>query len=468
MAADLVDTIPAQLEAVKADLEIIFEQSDQISSMVKKTMKVQQVSRYLWRLPIKLWQGFNFAKYIGNGGVLPAGTGPKISALEAGYFYSALAARVTQEQIDTSANPAQSVVNVLSDCLANIMVEAGVLDDITFHQKGDGILTNPCSAITNSTYATMTFAAATDFLNVSMLREGMCVSVWTYDGATERVATTAAPLIITGIDYDAYKITFNQQITSLSAGNGTTTGDIVAFRGMAAYGPSTLTTLSSGYPGTPGDVTTTGIGNGLQGDSFRHGFPYMLDTTSSNYFYGKQKSTIPQLNPVRINAQSAQFEWDHIHRLIAKFIRRRSKDAWKGLIGIAPMAQRAAIFNLGISISNKLMTSEKFGNSLDLLPTNVGYEDVFNVGGIPVYVSKRIRRDQIAFLNPSKLGRAQLFDTKFFDLGGRTTFEGRDPTTGSPMGFVEFFVVQAYDFVSFDGGSGGVIDTLALPTNWSD
>ena len=64
---------------------------------------------------------------------------------------------------------------------------------------------NPAPA---DTYATMLVAAATDFLNVSMLREGMCVSVWTYDGATERVATTAAPLIITGIDYDAYKITF--------------------------------------------------------------------------------------------------------------------------------------------------------------------------------------------------------------------------------------------------------------------
>ena len=463
MAADVLDVVPAQLEAVKSDLEVIFEQTDQISSMVKKSSRVQQVSRYLWRLPMKLYQGFNFAKYIGNGGVLPPGTGPKLAALEAAYYYSALSARVTQEQIDTSANPAQSVINVLSDCLANIMVEAGVLDDITFHQSGNGILTSQSSAVTNTpTYATMTFAGTTDYLNVSMLREGMCVSVWNAAGTTERVAATAAPLIITGIDYDSYTVTFNQLITALAQ------TDIIAFRGMAVYGPATLTTLSAGYPGTPGDVTTAGQSNGIQGDSFRHGAPYMLDTTSSNYFYGKQKSTIPQLNPVRINAQSATFEWDHVHRLIAKFIRRRSKDAWKGLIGIAPMAQRAAIFNLGISISNKLMTSDKFGGSLDLLPNNVGYEETFNIGGIPVYVSKRIPRDRIWFLNPAKLGRAQLFDTKFFDLGGRTTYEGRDPTTGSPMGFVEFFVIQAYDFVSFDGGAGGIIDSLALPSNWTD
>ena len=163
MAADVLDVVPAQLEAVKSDLEVIFEQTDQISSMVKKSSRVQQVSRYLWRLPMKLYQGFNFAKYIGNGGVLPPGTGPKLAALEAAYYYSALSARVTQEQIDTSANPAQSVINVLSDCLANIMVEAGVLDDITFHQSGNGILTSQSSAVTNTpTYATMTFAGTTD------------------------------------------------------------------------------------------------------------------------------------------------------------------------------------------------------------------------------------------------------------------------------------------------------------------
>jgi hypothetical protein len=461
--ADVLDTVPGQLEAVKDTLEPLFEQSDQIASMVKKTSKVQQVSRYLWRLPVKLYQGGNYAKYVGNEGVLPSGTGMKLSALAAAYYYSALAFRITQEQIDTSQNTAQSVINVLSDTLANAMVEAGVLDDIAFHTKGDGILTAPCSAITNTTNATMTFAVATDYLGINNLREGMCVDVWTYDGATKRAAATADPLIITAIDYDAKKVTFNQEITSLSAGNGTTTGDLIAFRGMAAYGPSTLATFQSTYPGTAGGAATGGIG----GDSFRHGYPYMTDTTSSNYFYGKQKSAIPQLLPMRVNAQSSAFEWDHMHRLIAKAIRRRDKDTWKNWVGIAPMAQRASVFNLGVSISNKLMTGEQFGKSLDMLPSNVGYEETFSIGGIPCYVSKRARRDQIHFIAPNKLGRAQLFDTKFFDLGGSTTYVGRH-STGALMAYVESIIVQAYDFVCFDGGSCGVIDSLALPDQWDD
>lgn len=461
--ADVLDTVPAQLEAVKGDLETLFEQTDQIASLVKKSSRVQQVSRYLWRLPLKLYQGGNFAKYVGNEGVLPSGTGMKLSSIGAAYYYSALAFRITQEQIDTSQNSSQSIVNVLSDTIANAMVEAGVLDDIAFHTKGDGILSNPASAITNSTYATMTFAAATDFLNVNMLREGMCVDVWTYDGATMRVPTTAAPLIITAIDYDAKKITFNQEVTALSAGNGTTTGDLVAFRGMAAYGPAALTTFAATYPGTPGGAASGGIG----GDSFRHGYPYMTDTTSSNYFYGKQKSALPQLMPIRVNAQNTPFEWDHVHRLIAKAIRRRDKDVWKNWIGIAPMAQRASVFNLGMSISNKLMTGEQFGKSLDMLPSNVGYEETFNLGGIPCYISKRARRDQIHFLALSKIGRAQLFDTKFFDLGGTQTYVGRH-STGALMSYIESIIVQAYDFVCFDGGSCGVIDTLSLPDQWDD
>jgi hypothetical protein len=462
MAADVLDVIPGQLEAVKADLEMLFEQSDQIASMVKKTNKVQQVSRYMWRLPMKKYNGGHFAKFVGNAGALPEGTGMVLSSLQAAYFYSALGFRVTMEQIDTSANPSQSVVNVLSDTLANAMVEAGVLDDIAFHTKGDGILTGPCSAITNTTNATMTFAVATDYLNVNRLREGMCVDVWTYDGATKRSPTTGDPLIIIAIDWDAKKVTFNQEVTGLSAGNGTTTGDLIAFRGMAAYGPSTLTTFSSTYP----TAVASQVGSGIGGDSFRHGFPYMTDTTSSNYFYGKQKSSIPQLNPVRVNAQSNPFEWDHMHRIIAKLQRRRSNEVWKGLIGIAPMAQRAQVFALGMSIANR-QVGDNFGKSLDAIPENIGYDATFNLAGVPCYISKRQARDRIDFINPSKIGRAQLFDTKFAEIGGRTTFEVRN-SSGQVVAAQEFWIVQAYDFVGFDSGCFGVIDTLALPSNWDD
>jgi hypothetical protein len=459
----ILDTIPAQLEVVKNDLEYLFEQTDQISSAIKKSDKVQKISRYLWRLPMKLYAGGQFSKYIGNAGSLGVGTGMKLSALQAAYFYSVLAFRVTQEQIDTSSDSSQSVVNVLSDTLANGMVEAGVLDDISFHTKGDGILTNPPSAITNTGAATITFAAPLDTLGVNRLREGMCVDAWTFDGATLRVPGTGAgtPLIITAIDYDARKVTFNTTIGSLTAGDGATTGDILAFRGMSIYGPTALTTYQAGYPGTVGASA-----NGIGGDSFRHGFPYMTDTNGTNYFYGKQKSTVPQLLPARVNAQSTTLEWDHGHRLIAKLIQRRNPDVWKGLRGIAPMSQRATVFNLGVAISTRMFTGAEFGQSVNALPNNIGYEDTFNFCGIPCMISKRQARDRMDFLNFSKLGRAQLFDTKFFDLGNSGNMYVGRGADGTVQSYVEFFIVQAFDFVCFDSGCFGVIDNLRQPDQW--
>lgn len=449
---DILDTIPAQLEVVRTELEIIFEQSDQIAARVKKSGKVQQISRYLWRLPLKQFNGGNFSKFSGNGGSLGNGTSQKLSNLNAGYFYSILMFQLNAEQLDTSQNSNQSVVNILSDLLANAMIEASVLDDIAFHQTGTGILTNSSSA---SSSTTLTFAGATDFLGVNMLREGMCVDVWDTTGATKRTAGTGDPIIINSIDYDGKVVTFNQSVT------GITTGDIIAFRGMTTYGPSTLTSFSSAYPGTVGALS-----GGIGGDSFRHGYRYMTDTTNSNYFYGKQKSTFgSQMTAVRVNAQSQPLEWDHVHRVIAKIIQKRDKDAWKKLRGIAHTAQRAAAFNLGMAISTKLITGSTLGQSIDLLPSNMGYDEEFNLGNIPCDVSKRQDRSRIDFLNYDKIMRAQLFDTRYYDVGGRTTFEGRG-SDGTIQAYIQFGIEQAYDFVSPDAGGFGVIDSLALPPSW--
>jgi hypothetical protein len=457
ISADVVNTIPGQIEVVEPELQMLFEQTDRIAKRVKASGKVQQVSRYLWRLPLKLYNGMHYTKFSGNGGSYYHGTSLVLSNLEAGYYYTNLGVQLTQEQLDTSQNTNQSVVNVFNDALANAMVEAGVYDDISFHQTGTGILTNSSSAVTNSTNATMTFNAAGDYLHTSMLREGMCVDVWDTTGATLRVAGTGAPIIITAIDYDNFIVTLNQTVTSL------TTGDILAIRNLTAYGPSTLTSFSSGYPGGPPANVSGGIG----GDSFRHGYRYMTDTTTSNYFYGKQKSTFgTQLNPVYVNAQSQPIEWDHFNRVVAKIIQKRDPDVWKKLEGITSTAQRAAIWNLGTTIVTNMRTGTQFGNSYDGIPSDNGYEDTLTVSGLPILISKRADRSRIDFVNFDKVWRAQLHDTKFADVGKQgTIFEGRD-STGAVQAFIEFFVVQAYDFVCPDNGGFGVISSLALPPNW--
>lgn len=448
------DVISPQLERVNPILTKIFEQSDYISGKVKPATKATTVSRYLYRMPYKKYNGGDFAKVNANGGAMPPGTSMNTGALYGGYYRTALAYSLTQEQMDTTASSEQSIVNVLTDTLANAMREAQVLDDITFHQTGTGILTGASSAITNTTNATMTFASASDFLGVNRLREGMCISVWDATGATERAAATGAPIIITNINYSSRTVTFNQEVTTLTA------TDIISFRGMAAYGPSSLTSFASTYPGTA-PVTGDGIG----GDSFRHGFPYMTDPTASNYFYGTLKSTVSQLLPVSVNANSTGIEWEHIFRVIAQIQRKRDNDPYKNLMGIAEYAQRTAVMNLGINITTNMQTKGEFGNSLDQIPSNVGSSDVFNMAGIPCYTSKRQTRDNIDFIDLSKIQRVQLFDTRFHQRGsgGGYMFEDRN-SSGAVLNSMSFFVEQSYDYVCVDNGTFARIYGLSLPS----
>lgn len=459
MAVDIADITAAQLETVRPMLEKLFEQSDQLAAKAKKSTSAQKVSRWLWRMPLKLYQGGSYGKVLGTGGVLPVGTNMRMDYLRAGYFYSAHAVRINQEMIDTSADTSQSVVNVLSDMMAGAMIEVNCADDIAFHQDGTGILTGRATA---NTANSLTFAYSGDYLGVNRLREGMVVNVWDSTGATKRAgADTSLPVWIVSIDYDARKVTFNQNVTGITSNVNGTGGDLIAFANMDAYGPAALTSFAATYPGTP-PITTSGI----SGDSFRHGYEYFTDTNSANYFYGKLKSTIPQLMPVRVNANSAPFEWQMIHRITAKLDQKRDKDAWRQLEGVAHSTQVASVMDLGMAITTNLTTGGKLPDVPDMLPDKKGYSDVINVGGLPVMKSKRARRDRIVFLNWSKIGRAQLFEARYWAPGGKTIFEGRDATTGQPKLFQETYILQAYDYACFDSGCMGVIDNLPIPEGW--
>lgn len=458
MAADVLNTVAAQLEVVLPEIQQIYEESDELYGRVRRTAQVQQISRYLFRIPLMKGAGGNTQKVSGNGGTggsLGHGTSMVLDYLLAGYFYSNTIFQLTEEQIDTSASQTQSVVDVMSKQMSVGLREVQIMDDIAFHTTGTGILTNPSSATTNSTNATMTFASPTDTLNVNMLREYMCVDVWDSTGATQRVAGTGAPIIITAIDYDAKVVTLNQTVTSL------TTGDILAIRNLNVYGPSTLTTFNSTYPGTQGGAPTGGIG----GDSFRHGFPYMTDTNSANYFYGKLKSSVPQLNPVAVNANNNTLQWEHGLRIISKIQQKRSKEDWMALTGIAHMTQRASVFELGTSLSQKMFTegNANFGTSFDNTPTNKGYTEEYMFAGIPCMLSKRQDRSRVDFINFNKLGRAQVRDIDYYKPGGQIIHPGRG-SDGTLQTFVEWSWILAYDNVCFDNGAFGRISSLAPPS----
>ncbi len=452
MAVSVTDVVPAQIEKVRQKLQPIFESSSEVSSMIKKAGgdKVE-ISRYLYRIPLQLYRGGNFHKYNADGGSLGIGTGMSLSSLQAGYITSLRSYRVTDEESDTSSTTAQSVVNVFQKTLADAMTEAQIDDDITLHTDGTGFLTNQSSAATSTT---ITFAGTTDTLGVNRLREGMCVDVWDATGANKRAPTSgSAPTFITNIDYNGKMVTLSQSIASI------TSTDTLAFPNLDIYGPATLTSFSSTWPGQ--GLTN---GPGLTGDTFRHGMYYANDATTSNYYLGKLKSTISQLLATHISASSALFSFGLVLQGLDAITQRRDKEATKGLRGIAHMKQRQAIFQIGINISNIfLKPGDSQGKMPDLMPNNIGYTDMFYLCGIPCMISKRQFNDRIDFINPALWGRAQLYDIRFKSVAGQNVFpvRGSDGTLSASR---EFHIQQAFDYVDYDPGVGFYVDTLAVPS----
>lgn len=452
MAVSVLDVVGAQQERVRQKLQPIFESSSEVAGMIKKAGgdKVE-VSRYLYRIPLQLFRGGNFHKYSADGGSLGIGTGMLLSSLQAGYITTVRSYRVTDEEKDTSATSAQSVVNVFQKTLADAMTEAQVDDDITWHTDGTGILTGQSSATNGST--TLTFAGATDTLGINRLREGMTVDAWDATGATKRAPSSGtAPTFISSIDYTNKIVTLSQSIASLTA------TDILAFPNLDVYGPSTLTSFSSTWPG--GGLTN---GPGLTGDSFRHGMYYMNDATTSNYYLGKLKSTIPQLLSTRVNASSAAFTFGMVLQGLDAITQRRDKDATQGLRGICHMKQRQAIFQIGVNISNMwLKPGEDSGKMPDLMPKNISYKDMFYLCGVPTMLSKRQYTDRIDFFNPSLVGRAQTHDIRFKNVGGKTVFEVRGDD-GTISASTEFHIEQSFDYCGYDPGCTFFLDSLAVP-----
>ncbi len=440
MAVTIVDTVSAYIETVRPQLEKYFEASDQVASMIKKSTAAEQINRRLYRIPVKKWNGGVFSKLQLSEGTLSSGNGMALTHLTAGYFGSSHSFRVSFEQKETT----KSVVNVFQDQLANAMLEAQVQDDISFHGDGTGKLTNAAST---GTARTLTFAASTDTLGVNRLREGMTVDVWDSTGATLR---SGGPYQISAINYATKTITF----ASSPTGMGTT--DLVAIANADVYGPSTLTSYSSTWPG---DALTNNPG--LTGDSFRHGLYYANDDTAANYFLGVQKSALPQLIPVRVNAASSALVFNHGQQMLDQMMQRFDKDIIKGLRGIAHFTQRRQVFNIGLAVSNKLLTGTQFGGSVDLSASNRNYDDTFDFCGVSCIVSKRQYTDRFDFINPEKWLRAQLFDTKFYEDGNGNTIHAVRNGDGNLTTAYEFYVVQGYDFACVHPASGAYISNLS-------
>ncbi len=450
MAVSVTQVVGAQIEKVRDKIQVIFEQSNQLAGKVKRDVQGRvEVSRWLYRIPLQQYRGGNFHKINADGGSLGVGTGMQITYLTAGYFTAARSYRVTDEQKNSSDTSEKSIVNVFQKTLSDAMLEAQIDDDITLHTDGTGVLTNQSSA---SASTTLTFNGSTDTLNINRLREGMVVDVWDATLANKRAPSSGTqPTVIESINYSSYLVTLSQAIASI------TTTDVLAIRDLDVYGPTTLTSFSSTWPG--GGLTN---GPGLTGDSFRHGMYYVNDATTSNYYLTKLKSTIPQLLPTRVNAASSAFTFAMPLQVLDGIIQKRDKDAVKGLEGVAHMAQRRQVFQMGVNISNwnRGQTSDKMP---DLMPSNVGYDDTFDMAGINVTLSKRQYKDRIDILNWKNWMRVEQHPIRFKEVGGQTVFPCHN-SSGEILTMVEFHIMTGMDWCCVDPACGGYVDSLALPS----
>jgi hypothetical protein len=431
------NVLQAQIEKVRPKVEELFETSDNIASFVKKGGEAEIISEKLYRIPLVTSRGGAFRSFNADGGDMGPGTGLNVTNMEAGFFYSDFVYALSLRTLDDTAKSEQAVINAFSYNFKNAMKELQATDDIVFHTNGNGVLTNSASATSTwngGASTTYTFASSTDYVDVRRLRPGQLVDVYNSTYTTNRGSYS-----IDHVDY-INKVVYLQGATV----PGAASTDVLAISGLTP----TLASFQSSWP--------------LSGDSFRHGLYYFLDNNPSNYCLGQLKSNVTELlaNSVNVNGNLA-----HVHGLILQdqVIRRRDPDAYKGLVGIAPMAQRTAIYNIGIAMSEWFRG--KSDKMIDVMPGGVMYDDTFPFVGLTCKLDKRQDSSRIDFIIPKKWGRAMLHDTKFHEVQGRTVFEGRT-SSGTIQAAVQFLLVQVYDYYCVDPGSQGYLYNCVVPAGY--
>lgn len=440
------DVLQAMIEKVRPVLQQLYEETDRLAKLIGKTSNVEQISDKLYRIPLLLFAGGTLQKFDADGGVVGTGSGMLIDKMTAGYIYTSYGISMTRRTKDTTSTPGQSVVNAFEFQLSKSMVELGCWDDVILHTAGDGVLTNSASATGSwASGTTYTFAGASDYLGINRLREGMAVHVYDTGLANNRQngTTNNYPFIIHHIDYSS-KIVY-----LLGTVTGAASTDRLAIPGMFAQG-------GAGAP-VYGQSTWP-----LSGDTFRHGIYYANETNSALYYLGVQRSTIPQLMP-SFRSVSGTITHNDILLIQDQLRAKRDESVFEGMIGIAHMAQRAQIFAIGITISEWHRGPKD--EMIDIMPANTGLERVFQAGGITHYLSKRQYKDRIDYINPKLWGRAQLFDARPYEVGGRTVFEGRN-SSGQVTASEHMFIEQAFDNVCFDPGAQAVLTGLSVPAGY--
>ena len=376
-----------------------------------------------------------------------SGTGPNFSSLTAGYFDSNFSFEITKEQKDYGKSNGSAMADVMTEILTNAFKQLEVYDNTFLFGDGTGKLTNSSSASPASTQ--LTFASTTDTIGVNRLWLGAAVDVWDSTGATLRAD---GPYIISNIDWNSKVVTFSAAVT------GITSGDLLAVANVDAYGPSTLTSFSSTWPGGG-----TSNAPGLTGDSWRHGLGYVNDATGANYYLGKLKSSYGELMPVQVAAASAALTFSTIELAKNLAIQKRDESILDGLMCVVHMAQRAQLQDTVTAMSVFQRTS----TSADMIDAQPKAANEFQAAGVSFIVDKRQDKARVDSFNAKNWFRVEGHPSEWFDYGdGQKIKAVTSSSTGNALAAYEMKIVQKMDTGCMDPGAGFYISGLAVPTNY--
>lgn len=446
MPATVIDSVSTQLEQVADMVAKYYDHTTELSSKLKIN-KTVAASRLLYRQPVQKWVGGTHQKYSANRGDMGSGSGPNYSDLKAGFFDSTLNYEVTKEQMDYMKSNGSAMVDVLSDIMDGAMKQLDVFDNIYLFGDGTGKLTASASSSPGGTQ--LIFAGGSDYLGVSRLVEGMFVDVWDTTGATKRAG---GPYQIINIDSSTKTVTFGASVTGIA---GT---DLLAIVGADAYGPATLVSFTSTWPG--GGTTN---GPGLTGDSWRHGLGYANDATGANYYLTRQKSSFSQLMPTQVAAAGAALTFSMVEQAKNLMLQRRDNTILDGLTIVMHYAQREQLRDSVTAISEFQRTSAS-ASMPDMQPT-VG--DVFTVAGIPACCDKRADKSRVDAFNAKNWFRVEGHETKWLDYGdGQKIKLVQSASTGNPLAAYELKLVQKMDTGCMDPGASFFISGLAVPSGY--
>ena len=436
MSATNADVVGGQFEKVRPKLQEWYETTTLVSGLIRKASESHKISAWTqtlnggttlsaFRVPLMRYVGGDYGTFSYDEGDLGGGSSMRVDFMTIGYFPAEYAVEISSLAKEATASSEQAVVDVFKYHLKKSMKEMQHYEDTGYHQDGTGVLATAngtgTPAGSNPTYnLESTFGP-------QRLRYNQPVDVYSNDTTTQR----GTGLRVTSYDLVGKTVTLSGTVT------GPTNTDKIAFKGMSA-------TLSTG--------------------SWKNGLYTFNNSATSGTTLGLNRATVVEIVTPNVAAGSTSLVPAHGLLLNDQIIQRRDEEALAGMVGIAHQAQRAAVYNTGIAISEwHRGPSDKM---IDVVPADIKQSTTFTWTGVKHYVSKKQDRSRIDWIIPKNWGRAMLHDLKFHEVEGRRIFELRSSTTGFPKAGMTFYLIQSENIYNVDPGAGGMITGLSLPSGY--